>query len=70
MTKNTTPLDLLKFLYHETNTVQNEQIVGDVIECNKLSDEFDNYVDVKKELDKIKFSPRDSVINRIIQLSK
>ncbi|MFT7333420.1 MAG: hypothetical protein ACI81S_001640, partial [Sphingobacteriales bacterium] len=57
MTKNTTPLDLLRYLYHETSTVQNEQIAGHVAECDKLSDEFDNFVDVKKELDKFKFTP-------------
>ena len=70
MTKNTTSLDLLRYLYHETNTVENEGIAMDVLANKKLADEFDDFVEVKRHLDTLKMSPRDSVINNIIQLAK
>ena len=70
MTKNTTPLDLIRYLYKETSICESETIAIDVSNDKKLEAEFDDFVDMKSHLDQIKMSPRQSVIDRIINLAK
>ena len=61
--------DLIRFIYKETQEIENRQIKNSIYKNSELKQEYDSLKKTCKFLNVIKFSPDDKLISRIIQNS-
>lgn len=65
--KQFTPEDLVQYLYKETS-VQKSAAIKAALETDwELRESFQKLQEARQNLEEIKLSPRDEVINRILQ---
>ena len=55
--KARTERQLIKFLYKETTPAEREEIVPEVFGNPQMKEEFEELLDMKRELDQIVFTP-------------
>ena len=61
---------VLRYIYHETNESENDQIQGDIFANQEIEEMFYDFVSLKKDLDQVILSPRKEVINNILAFAK
>lgn len=62
--------ELLAFLYQETSTEKNEQIVNALEEDLKLREEYEQLCESKEELALVSFSPSQKSIDNILNYAR
>ncbi|HSQ43394.1 MAG TPA: hypothetical protein VLM16_00265 [Ginsengibacter sp.] len=62
-----TPEDLVQYLYNETSVQKTAAIKAALNTDWNLQESFEQLVDAQKNLEKIKLSPRDEAVNKILQ---
>jgi hypothetical protein len=62
--------EVLRYIYHETNESENDQIQGDIFANQEVEDMFYDFVSLKKDLDQVVLSPRKEVIDSILAFAK
>ena len=70
MTKTFTQDELIRYIYKETPEHQTKEIKNALICDSELLDEYKKLATTIKQLDKVKKSPSDDVINKILDFSK
>ena len=68
--KEHTKNQVLRYIYHETNESQSEQLRQAIFANTEVEELFYNFVSLKKDLDKIVLKPRKSVIDNILAYAK
>ena len=70
MTKNITQDNLIRYIYQETSA-EEASLIEEALQCNwELKELYENLIDSKAELDKVKVSPSQKVIDKILRYSK
>ncbi|KAA9039373.1 hypothetical protein FW778_11125 [Ginsengibacter hankyongi] len=62
-----TPEDLVQYLYNETSVQKTAAIKAALNTDWNLKESFEQLVEAQKNLEKIKLSPRDEAVNKILQ---
>lgn len=62
-----TPEDLVQYLYNETSVQKTAAIKAALNTDWNLQESFEHLVEAQRNLEKIKLSPRDEAVNRILQ---
>jgi len=62
-----TPEDLVQYLYNETSVQKTAAIKAALRTDWNLQESFEQLVDAQKNLEKIKLSPRNEAVNKILQ---
>lgn len=70
MTKTFTPNDVLRFLYKETNKLENRQLEEAMLVHADLLDQYLQLTSIKERLDKVREVPREETIRAILDYSK
>lgn len=70
MIQNITQDNLIRYMYHETSAEEASLIEEALRSDWELKELYDNLVEGKSELDKVRVSPSDKVINNILSYSK
>jgi hypothetical protein len=63
-------LELIKYLYKETTPEEREAIVPAVFLNPPLQQEFEELLDMKRELDEVVFAPSESCVNNILAFAR
>lgn len=63
-------LALIKFLYKETSPEEREAIVPAIFSNPPLEEEFNELLDLKRELDEVVFAPSDKCVSNIMAFAK
>lgn len=61
---------VLRYVYHETNQAQDEQIRQNIFAHREVEEMFYDFISLKKDLDKIQLSPSKTVIDNILAYAK
>jgi len=61
---------VLRYVYHETNQPQSDQVREDIFAEREIEELFYNFVSLKKDLDQVVLTPRKSVIDSILAYAK
>ena len=70
MTKTFTPNDVLRYLYKETNKVENRQLGEAMLVHADLLDQYLQLTSMKEQLDQVRETPRDETIQTILEYSR
>lgn len=69
MTKTFTPNDVLRYLYRETNPVENTELEEAMILQSDLLDQYVQLTGIKEQLDQVRKSPSERTIQAILEYS-
>lgn len=64
-----TPEDLVQYLYNETSVQKTAAIKAALNTDWNLQESFEQLVEAQKNLEKVKLSPRDEAVSKILQHS-
>ncbi|MEQ9424182.1 MAG: hypothetical protein RJQ09_07190 [Cyclobacteriaceae bacterium] len=70
MTRTSTPDDLIRYIYGETNKQEKEEIESGILCESETNDEFNDFIALKQDLEKIKEEPSRRSISKILDFSK
>jgi len=70
MTKTFTQDELIRYIYHETSEKENKEIENALICDDVILEMYKKLKNTIKQLDKIKESPSDQIIDKILDYSK
>jgi len=70
MTKTFTPNDVLRYLYKETNPVENRQLEEAMLVHADLLDQYLQLISIKEQLDQVRKVPNEETIQAILDYSK
>ena len=70
MTKTSTPNDVLRYLYKETNPVENKQLEAAMLVHADLLDQYLQLASIKEQLDQVRKVPSEETIRAILKYSK
>lgn len=70
MTKTFTPNDVLRYLYKETNPVENRQLEEAMLVHADLLDQYLQLTSIKEQLDQVREAPTENTIQAILEYSK
>ena len=70
MTKTFTPNDILRYLYKETNPVENKQLEEAMLVHADLLDQYLQLTSVKEQLDQVREAPAKQTVKAILEYSK
>lgn len=70
MTKTFTPNDVLRYLYKQTNPVENSELEEAMLVQTDLLDYYVQLTGIKELLDKVRISPSESTIQALLDFSK
>lgn len=69
MTKNITQDNLIRYIYQETTEEESSLIEEALAGDFELKELYDSLLEGKAELDKVRMSPRQEVVNKIMDYS-
>ena len=67
MTKTFTPNDVLRYLYKETNAVENKQLEEALLVDADLLDQYLQLTSIKEQLDQVRKTPNEGTVQAIIE---
>lgn len=70
MTRSLTQIDVLRYVYNETNTEMDEKIHQEILTNEDVADEFVQISGAKALLDKCKYSASEKTLQNILAYSK
>ena len=70
MTRNLTQIDVLRYVYNETNKEMDEKVHQAVLTNDLVADEFVQISEAKSLLDKCKYSASEKTLKNILEYSK
>ncbi len=70
MIKTFTRDDLIRYIYGETTKLETESIENEVLCDNDAHQQFNEMIELKQTLDKVKYEPSKGVIESIINYSR
>lgn len=70
MIKTFTRDDLIRYIYGETTKLETESIENEVLCDNDAHQQFNEMIELKQTLDKVKYEPSKGVVESIINYSR
>jgi hypothetical protein len=69
MIETSTQVDLVRYVYNETNEQENETVQQQILFNEELGDEFFELMEMKKSIDEVKFEPSSRCLNSILEFA-
>ena len=70
MTRNLTPIDVLRYVYNETSEIEDKKMQEELLTNEALSDEFICMSEAKTLLNKCNYSASNQTLQNILNYSK